>query len=297
MLKPKDPWLLIDSNGICWECKYGLKGLSFEGMETGIIFGFLNQVKKMAKLFSTRKFIFTWDSKKSIRRSLYPEYKRHRRDKMNDRTPQEIMEDNIAFSQFFQLRRFILPKFGFKNQLIRTGFESDDILASLVIDTPKTMGDSRLIVASRDEDLYQLLNRCDIYNFHTGRLITKQTFEEQHGINPLDWAMVKQIGGCTSDNVKGVPGVGEDTAIRYIRKELSKGKRLDTITTLGDDIIKRNAMLVCLPLKGTEPEGGFNIQEDVFGYNDFIDICEKYNFQSFLKKDSLGNWIKLFAMK
>ncbi len=287
--------IIIDSNGIAYMAKYSMKGLNFDFMETGVIFGFLKQIKKIAKTFSTDKFIFCWDSKKSIRRELYPEYKRQRRDKRKERTPEEIIEDNLAFNQFYLLRKTILPKIGFNNIFIRTGFESDDIIASFI--SNKSLQKYDKIIVSNDEDLYQLLNSCSIYNPKTEKTITTKSFNKEFGIFPEDWKMVKMLGGCTSDNVKGVPGIGEKTAIKYINKQLPKGKTLDKIVKLGPEIIKQNAILVGLPLIGTEPEGGFIFKEDHFTFDGFVDVCEQYGFQSFLKKEELDSWKNLFNMR
>lgn len=287
--------IIVDSNGIAYMAKYSMKGLNFDFMETGVIFGFLKQIKKIAKLFNTTKFIFCWDSKKSIRRELYPEYKSHRRAKRNERTPEEIIEDNLAFQQFYLLRKNILPKIGFNNIFIRTGFESDDIIASLVFN--KSLQKYDKIIVSNDEDLYQLLDSCSMYNPKTEKIITAQTFNKEYNIFPKDWIMVKMLGGCTSDNVKGVLGVGEKTAIKYINKQLTKGKVLDRIVNLGPEVIKQNAMLVGLPLIGTEPKGGFEFKKDNFTFDGFIDVCEQYGFQSFLKKEELTEWKNLFNME
>lgn len=287
-------YIIVDSNGLCWIAKYAQKGLSYGDMETGIMFGFLSQIKKIAKDFNTNKFIFSWDSKKSIRRSLYPQYKQHRREKQAERTPQEVIEDNMAFYQFYLLRTKVLPQLGFRNIFIRTGFESDDIIASLVIDPPEPLQSSKNIVVTTDDDLLQLLNRCDIYNPRTHETTTKDKFKEKYGLNPLDWPLVKQLAGCDSDNVEGVPGVGEIKAMQYVKKQMKPGKILGRIVKEGEAIIKRNAPLVCLPLIGTKPPEGFNIVEDTFNVDNFLDVFEKYGFQSFIK--DLDVWRRTFNM-
>ena len=289
--------LIIDSNSLAYIAKYSMRGLSWNDFPTGVIFGFFSQLKELANHFQTNKFIFSWDSKKSFRRGLYPEYKAQRRERRKKRTDQEVIEDNLAFEQFYQLRRIFLPKFGFKNIFIRTGYESDDIMASLVINTPKELSKDKLIIVTTDDDLFQVLNRCDLYHPSTKRLMTKKSFEEEFEINPLQWVEIKQLAGCTSDNVKGIEGVGEKTALKYLKNLLKSGKIYARILKEKEKVIKQNAPLVCLPFAGVEPEEGFKIEKESFFSNDFCDICDQLGFKSFLKQDEYQKWVALFDMK
>ncbi len=279
--------LVIDSNCIAHLAKHSKKSLTYGEMETGIIFGFLEQIKILANKFNTNKFIFCWDSKKSKRKELYPDYKRHRH---KEKTEIEQIEDNIAFKQFYDLRTSILPKLGFKNICIQTGYEADDLIASIV---KKNKED--YIVVTNDDDLLQLLDHCDIYNPKTKKLESIATFSEEYGITPNMWSSIKSIAGCTSDNVKGVEGVGIVKAIAYVTKKLNKGKIYDRIINEGPIISKRNAPLVHLPMAGTiiiTP-----VENEVFNVLDFIDVFEKYGLRSFLKQETLKQWRKLFSME
>ncbi len=278
--------LVIDANCLAHLAKHSKKGLTYGEMETGVIFGFLEQIKILANKFKTNKFIFCWDSKKSKRKELYPEYKSHRH---KDKTELERIEDNLAFKQFYDLRTSILPKLGFKNIYIQTGYEADDLIASIV---KKNKED--YIVVSTDDDLLQLLDYCNIYNPKTKKLENIATFTEEYGITPDMWSGIKSIAGCTSDNVKGVEGVGIIKAIAYVTKKLNKGKIYDRIINEGPIISKRNSNLVHLPMVGTiiiTP-----IENEIFNILDFIDIFTRFGLQSFLRQEVLKQWKNLFHM-
>jgi len=278
--------IIIDSNCLGYIAKYSKGGLSYGEMETGVIFGFLEAIKNLSKRFDTKEFIFCWDSKKSKRRKLYPEYKANRN---INRTETEQIEDNITYRQFYDLRTLVLPKLGFKNIFIQTGYESDDLIAILVEHILR-----HSLVVTNDDDLLQLLNYCDIYNPRTKKIIDYGTFESLYGIAPSICPSVKALAGCISDNIKGVEGVGKAKALAFIKNKLSEGKIKDRILN-SNDILKRNFPLIRLPLKGTVLP---IIQKDEKFYVDnFIDIFEKYNFKSFLKKENFVQWCELFKME
>jgi 5'-3' exonuclease len=254
---------------------------------TGVIFGFLNTIFRIAMKFKTNKFVFVWDSRKSVRKKIEKTYKEHRKKDVTS-------EDKMLFRQFSDIRQIVLDKFGFRNSVIETGYESDDLIASIVMNS----SGNKFIVVTTDSDLYQLLDYCDIYNPIKKKVITKETFKEEHHIDPDKWAMVKAIAGCNSDNVRGVQGIGEKTAIRYLKEELNiKSKVIKKIESPeGQTKIIKNMGLVSLPIEGTKKividDGSF--KDEVFYADDFIDICLKYGFESFMKE--LTKWKETFKM-
>ncbi len=280
--------LILDSNYLCHRAKHSTGNLTHEEKSVGVIFGFLNTIKTLALKFNTSQFIFCWDSQKSFRREIYIAYKESRREK----TKEERAEDAIAYPQFAELRMKILSKLGFKNIFIKTGFEADDIIASLVSDS-RVVGEK--VVVSSDDDLLQLLEWCKIYNPKTKVITNEKEFFKQYRIESKQWPMVKSLAGCSSDNVEGIDGVGEVKAIQYILGELPNGKVLERIKDELTEILDCNLPLVGLPFKGT---GKFVLNDkEVFCLDDFLDICEEYNFQSFLKQDEFKVWKRIFNMR
>lgn len=277
--------LLIDSNYLAHQARYTLGGLSKDEIPTGILFGFLNRILYLGKMFRTNDFVFYWDSKKSRRKRLYPSYKEKR---TKDRTEEDWELVKVAYEQFNILKEEILPMMGFRNIVHQTGYESDDTIASTVL---YKLGE--FVVVTADEDLFQLLNYCNIYNPQKEKLFNAQWFQLEYGINPSKWAMVKAIAGCKSDCVEGIAGVGTKTAIKYLKNELkSTTKAYKAITSKdGKRIIQRNLPLVELPFKGTkEPD----FKQNQFNKDIFFDICEMYGFESFLKAGKMTDWERFF---
>lgn len=282
--------LIIDSPALCHRAKFAMQKveLSFEEMKTEIIFNFLNQIMSLAKRFETNHFAFCWDSRKSFRRGLYPDYKYKRRE---EKTQEEKDFNNLAYEQFHRLRREVLPALGFKNNFIQTGLEADDIIASIVFSKHKP----KPIIISRDNDLYQLLLYCDMFDFQTLKMMTDDSFTEKYKCLSSLWNLTKAIGGCSSDNVTGVKGVGEKTAIKYILNELPKHhKTFKAIESKqGQMIIERNKALVYLPFEGTK---NFKAKKDKLYSKDFYNTFDNLGFKSVLTQENFNEWEKRFDL-
>lgn len=283
--------MVMDSNHICYVHKFALsQGLTFRGGRTEIIYGFLKTILDVAEHFETKDFAFAWDSKVSKRRELYPEYKMHRVDAKAELSEEDQEQDRIAYKQFDQLRKEVLPAMGFQNVFRKKGYESDDIMASIVYNEN---ANRKCTIVSGDEDMFQCLGSCSIYNIRKHETMTKKMFQKIYKITPAQWINVKQLGGCTSDNVKGIPGIGEGRAIAFVRGEL-KGAYLDKIHADNNKTFLRNLPLVRLPFEGT---GRFNIENDTFKLADFKSVCKEYGLKSFLKNDNLTKWEKILDME
>lgn len=284
--------LIIDSNALAYTAFYTVGELSLDEVKTGVVFGFLRNVLSLARRFDTNDIIFCWDSQKSRRRIIYPEYKKKRH---KDKDPLEIKKLKEAFKQFNVLRSDILPRLGFNNVFRFTGYESDDIIAIICKEYPELTH----VIATTDSDLYQLMeNRGEsstlIFNLKTKKNYYPEMFEKDYKITCDKWAEVKAIAGCSTDEVKGIEGVGEKTAIKYLNGELNKGKILSRILD-GEDIIERNRKLVKLPFN--DGKGiNVNLYENEFIKEKFIEVFDEWQFKSFLKKDNFYWWIKNFNL-
>lgn len=242
-------YLILDCNYLCHRAKHTTGDLSFGGSATGVMYGFLKSLSGFQDLFRTSNFVFCWDSKTSKRKEIYPEYKANRDKK--EYTDEEIEFDRAFRKQMKKLRTTYLSMIGFRNVFVQRGYESDDIIASIC---DNLAGEEGVIITS-DKDLYQCINpNVSFYNPQTNKTLTLQGFKKQYGIHPVEWGIVKALAGCTTDNVKGMKGVGEKTAIKYLLSKLNLNtKAYKAITSPeGVDIRIRNENLVCLPMEGTK---------------------------------------------
>ncbi len=198
---------IIDTFGFLFRSYYALPPLkSKDGFPTGLLTGFMNFVANIGKDFQTDYLVFALDSKgKTFRNDIYSEYKANR---------SEVPEDLLA-----QLPIAIawIEEMGFKTA-IRSGFEADDIIASLAHDAKKK--GLRVRVVSHDKDLYQLIEDDKVFLFDP---IKKQVLNEAHcmekyGVLPSQFTNYQSLLGDSADNVPGVKGVGAKTAQALIEK-------------------------------------------------------------------------------
>lgn len=242
-------WCIIDVSNRAHAAFHTTGALSNNGESTGVLFGFLRDLRRYAEEFATNDFVFAFDGPqgKGHRELSFPFYKEPRR-KRTFTDAEETARDGLR-EQIRALRDRILPELGYGNTFHAPGYEADDLIASVVANLPP--GDMAVIV-STDKDLYQLLSRrVDIAV--RGGFLTRHDFAAVYGVHPSQWPEVKAIAGegPDGDNIPGVDGVGEATAAKWIRGELGAGKKrtdIETfVKTMHYDI---NLALVTLPWPG-----------------------------------------------
>ena len=280
--------LMIDCNYLCHTVYHTMPPLSFDQKYTQIIYGFIKRVMALAKKFPSDNIVFTWDSKRSIRKEVYPQYKQPRKKSAADASEEERHRKRIAYLQFDDIRDSALPGLGFTNVYMVDGIEADDVMASIV----NTNIDYSFVVVTTDKDMYQIISeRVELYNPSTKSMRTVQSFEKEYGCHPSLWGEAKAIAGCSTDNVGGVHNIGEPTAIKFLYGELNpKSEKFKSIQ-LAKDTIDENKELVILPIFGT-PDIKLN-ETNNLSRQKFVSFCEKYGFKSLLNSRILGEWDSL----
>jgi DNA polymerase-1 len=276
--------LLIDSGCIGARAVFTMGSLSYREMPTGVIYGYLKEIQRLFTEFQTNDILFFWDSKVSFRKKLFPEYKVKRND---NRTKKEKEMWKIAHEQYDILRTEILPNIGWTNQLLVEGLEADDLLHQAAMQLHE-MNEKPLMVTS-DQDMYQSLDYCGIWNPASKQYIDRAYLSLKHGVSPKEWAIVKSFAGCKSDEVPGILGVGEKTAASFIQSGLKRtSKKYQSITSeLGKEVVKRNRPLVTLPFEGTPT---LDFYENEFNFSKFEQICEELGMVSMLGHYSRTAW-------
>lgn len=263
--------LLIDANGLAYACFYTMGGLSYRGNPTGIQFGFLKMILGLAGRFKSNDVLLCWDAKPTHRLKLFPAYKQNRRDK----TPEEQEVINMAKAQMDDARDNLVRKLGFVSYHVE-GYEADDLIASIVLNNRGSF-----MIVSSDHDLYQLLSpKVRMYE----PIARKITSSLDLPCSPEDWAMVKAVGGCKSDGVPGVPGVAENTAIKYVTGVLPHHHKTYKAIDQNGALINLNLRLVSLPF--------VTLKQIKLGkcppYADerkFKKVCRQYGIHSITGKD------------
>lgn len=286
--------VIIDGNNMAYIAKHAMRGLSYEDRDTGVIFGFLGALLTLHKRFDyDARFLFAWDSSRSLRREIFPEYKMRRRATRDAKSEEEREYDASARRQMTLLRKYVLPEMGFNNQWLMNGLESDDVMALLLT---KVKGDAALVTT--DHDLYQCLGTgVVIYNPITKRTVTAFDFKKEWGIEPYMWSQVLSIAGCDTDEVPGVQGVGAKTAIKYLKGELRGDGALARRIRESADVIERNAKLVTLPFEWNivEFEENAEFAKDTLDMGRAEGLFEKYGFASFLREPMRDRWTRLLV--
>ena len=247
-------WIILDVHYLCWRAFYTTGHLSFREVKTGVIYGVMRDIFDLHELFHTTSIAFCFDSRKSKRKELFPKYKakRHGAAKDDEEVDEALIQTKLELvNQIENLRLNYLPRMGYKNIFCSPGYESDDIMASIAMNA-KSSDDIFLITA--DNDMLQCLDdNVSIYNPHTKKTTTVMSFMKEWKVNPSKWPVVKCIAGCKTDEVPGVKGVGEKTAVKFIRNELKQTTKAyrAIVSQNGKTIRRRNAALVTLPFEGT----------------------------------------------
>ena len=182
--------LIIDSSSLLHRAKNttGMQ-LSYNDVASGVVFGFMWQIFKLAKNYETMNFIFCMDSKKSKRKEIFPEYKAKRR---REKTDEEREFDAFCYKEFSSVYKY-LKAMGFTNTRKIKGYEADDLIASFVINNDL----KNAIIVSSDHDLYQLLPYCKgMLSLATGKLYSTANFIVDYSISPKQWGKVMCLSGC-----------------------------------------------------------------------------------------------------
>ena len=198
---------VIDTFGFLFRSYFALPPLkSKDGFPTGLLTGFINFVANIGKDFQTDYIVFALDAKgDTFRNELFDGYKAQR-----PSVPEDLLKQlPVAISWIEQM--------GFKTA-IRTGFEADDIVASIAFDA-KLKG-LEVRVVSHDKDLYQLIEDDNIYLFDPIKkvVINEAKCFEKYGVHPKQFTDYQSLLGDSADNIPGVKGVGAKTAEALIQQ-------------------------------------------------------------------------------
>lgn len=279
MTLKKNRWILLDCNYLCHRAKHSTGGLSHNNKPTGVIYGFLRSLEVLQDRLQSNRFVFCWDSRYCIRQRMYPSYKANRLIQNSEKDEDQITLEVEFREQMRKLRTKYLPTIGFRNVFCQRGYEADDIIASVLIDELLRHPKNQIVIVSADHDLYQLLyDNVWIYHPQLNKVITRTTFIQDYGIVPEKWAAVKAIAGCPTDNIKGVPGVGEKTAIKYLTKKLSKTtKAYRNIKQQSPKDYFFRVALTTLPLDGCRQ---FNLKSDQLSQQGWTKVVEMLGMKS-----------------
>ncbi len=204
--------MVIDGNSIINRAFYGVHMLNnHEGLPTNAIYGFLSTLFRLQDEQTPDRIIVCFDVKaKTFRHEKFDTYKATRKG----------MPDELAVQM--PVLKEVLDAMG----LIRcelAGFEADDLIGTISRQAEER-GDTCLIVTG-DRDSLQLVSDKTTVRLvsskerkDTSRDITPEIFREEYGFEPIHLIDLKALMGDSSDNISGVPGIGEKTAMNLLHQ-------------------------------------------------------------------------------
>jgi DNA polymerase-1 len=236
-----DELFLIDGNSLAYRAFFALPEsiATSTGVPTNAIFGFASMLVKILTDYGPKSTVVVWDAGSSGRKEVYSEYKAQRSSR-----PDLLKEQWPHFEP-------LVDAFGYRNIKV-DGYEADDVIASLA-EVAKTQDPPiEVMVVTGDRDAYQLVDE-QVQIMTTSRGITdtkvydRQGVIDRYGIPPELVPDFIGLKGDTSDNIPGVPGIGDKTAADLLQRfgslenvlesidEISGAKRKENLTNHSDD--------------------------------------------------------------
>jgi DNA polymerase I len=204
MAKEPQVLYLIDISSYFYRAFHALPRLTnSKGLPTGAVYGVTNMLLKVLKERQPQYLALIFDTKgPTFRHKIYRDYKAHR-----PGMPEELVMQLPYINQIIQ--GFRLPA------LQQEGFEADDLICTLT-GRAREQG-FRVEIISGDKDLLPLVqDGVDMWDPMKGVRYDPETIREKFGLTPEELIEVRALAGDPSDNIPGVPGIGEKTALKLI---------------------------------------------------------------------------------
>ena len=242
-MSAKPTLMLLDGNSLAYRAFYALPAENFKtksGLTTNAVYGFTAMLINLMRDEAPTHIAAAFDvSRQTFRSERFPEYKATR-----SATPDE-------FRGQIDITKEVLNALGI-TALAEPGFEADDIIATLA-----TQGDAagyRVLVVTGDRDALQLVNSdiTVLYPIKGVSTLTRYTPDavvEKYGLTPEQYPDFAALRGDPSDNLPGIPGVGEKTAAKWIVEYGSLQGLVDNVDTVRGkvgDSLRENLSTVML---------------------------------------------------
>ena len=225
-MSEKPTLMLLDGNSLAFRAFYALPAENFKtknGLTTNAVYGFTAMLINLLRDETPTHVAAAFDvSRQTFRAERYPEYKATR-----SATPDE-------FRGQIEITKEVLNALGI-TVLAEAGYEADDIIATLA--TQADEAGYRVLVVTGDRDSLQLVNAditvlYPIKGVSTLTRFTPDAVVEKYGLTPEQYPDFAALRGDPSDNLPGIPGVGEKTAAKWIVEYGSLQGLVDNVDTV-----------------------------------------------------------------
>src|SRR5579871_4464666 len=229
-----DELFLIDGNSLAYRAFFALPEsiATSTGVPTNAIFGFASMLVKILTDYGPKATVVVWDAGDTGRREIFAEYKAQRRSR-----------PDLLKEQWPHLEPLV-DAFGYRNLRVE-GYEADDVIASIVERAGHAQPPVPVMVVTGDRDAYQLVGD-GVRIMTTSRGITDTKVYDsagvldRYGIPPELIPDFIGLKGDTSDNIPGVPGIGDKTAAELLQRFGSLENVLESIDQISGAKRKEN---------------------------------------------------------
>ncbi|UMZ72561.1 DNA polymerase I [Natranaerofaba carboxydovora] len=207
----KEKFVLIDGNSLMNRAFYALPLLTTkQGFFTNAVYGFVSMLVKTIEDEKPNYLAVVFDKAlPTFRHERYPEYKGHR-----EKTPEELRGQISLLKELLEAMDIFFYE--------REGYEADDLIGAITKEVEEEE-DKEVLIISGDKDLFQLLSnstkllltRKGITEFE---LYDKNKISEMYDLDVEQFVDLKALMGDKSDNIPGVPGIGEKTALKLLKE-------------------------------------------------------------------------------
>src|SRR6202046_409216 len=236
-----DELFLIDGNSLAYRAFFALPEsiATSTGVPTNAIFGFASMLVKILTDYGPKATVVVWDAGSSGRKEVYSEYKAGR-----------ATRPDLLKEQWPHLEPLV-EAFGYRNIRV-DGYEADDVIASIAEQAKREDPPIEVMIVTGDRDAYQLVAgqfaiRPRSRGISDTKVYDRQGVIDRYGIPPELVPDFLGLKGDTSDNIPGVPGIGDKTAADLLNRfgsleavldsidEISGAKRKQNLTEHADD--------------------------------------------------------------
>jgi len=224
------PLILVDGSSYLYRAFHALPPLTTQnGQPTGAIKGVLNMLQSLRKQYQSSPFAVVFDAKGStFRDELFAQYKAHR----------PSMPDDLR-SQIEPLHACVRA-LGLALLCVE-GVEADDVIGTLA--RQSAAAGRAVVISTGDKDMAQLVDECvTLVNTMSGTTLDKAGVQEKFGVPPAHIIDYLALMGDASDNIPGVPGIGEKTA-RALLSGIGGGL---------DELYEKLEQIPSLPIRGAK---------------------------------------------
>lgn len=203
-------FVIIDGNSLLFRAFFAMREMvTRDGIYTQGVFAFINMLNKILEDYHPDYIAVAFDMKApTFRHTAYPEYKAGRL-----KTPMELLSQIPLMQEVLQAMNITV--------LEKEGFEADDLIGTMTAKAADAGLESLIITGDKDalqlvgENTYVVLNRKGMTDFD---LYDLEKMQERYGLTPQEFIDLKGLMGDKSDNIPGIPGVGEKKGITLLKE-------------------------------------------------------------------------------